>query len=74
MDALVRANAGVGLGTGRAMLTLELSNTLRVSERTRLHALVVGGTATFAKVWLGAHLSITHEGEPSILTSVAYDL
>jgi len=56
------------------MLTLELSNTLRVSERTRLHALVVGGTATFAKVWLGAHLSITHEGEPSILTSVAYDL
>ncbi|MBA3455423.1 MAG: hypothetical protein H0T42_20190 [Deltaproteobacteria bacterium] len=74
VDALVRANAGVGLGTRRAMLTIELSNTLRVAERTRLHALVLGGTATFAKVWLGANVSITHEAAASVLTSVGYDL
>jgi len=74
VDALLRANAGVGLGTRRAMLTIELSNTLRVSERTRLHALVVGGIATVTNVSLGLSVSITHEAEAAVLTSVSYDL
>ena len=74
VDALLRANAGVGLGTRRAMLTIELSNTVRASEGTRLHALVVGGVATFAKVEVGVNLSITHEAAAAVLTSVAYDL
>ena len=74
LDVLLRANAGVGLGTRRAMLTIEVSNTLRASEGTRLHALVLGGTATFARVWLGANVSITHEADAAVLTSVGYDL
>ena len=74
MDVLLRANAGVGLGTRRAMFTIEVSNTLRASEGTRLHAIVLGGTATFAKVWLGANVSITHEADAAVLTSVGYDL
>lgn len=74
LDALLRANAGVGLGTRRALLTIELSNTLRASERTSLHAIVVGGTITFAKVWIGANVSITHEADAAIVTSVGYGL
>lgn len=74
LDLLARANAGVGLGTRRAMLTIELSNTLRVSELTRMHAIGLCGTLAFTRVWLTAGASITQAGDTSLLTSVGYDL
>lgn len=75
VDALVRANAGVGFGMRAAMVTLELANTIRASDPgLRIHTLGVGGTFWFARMWLSACISFTTEGNAALVTTVGYGL
>lgn len=74
VDALARANAGVGLGTRTAMVTLELSNTLRIAELRTLNSLAIAGNFAIAKLSFGAGISFSIQGTTTLLTSVGYDL
>jgi len=75
VDALLRANAGVGVGMRAAVLSLELSNTVRVSDPSRrIHALGIGGTFWLAGVWLTTCVSRTFAGQNAVTASVGYEL
>lgn len=75
VDALVRANAGVGFGMRAAMVTLELANTIRVSDPgMRIHTVGVGGTFWIVRMWISACVSVTAEGNAAFVTTVGYGL
>lgn len=74
-DALARVNAGVGFGSRNAMLSLELSNTVRLSDPSeRIHALGLGGTIWIGRVWLTTFASRGSESQSAITGAVGYGL
>lgn len=74
-DALLRANAGAGVGMRSALLSVELSNALRVTEPTRrIHTLGVGGTFWMEQLWLTLFASSSFEGNIALTGSVGYEL
>jgi hypothetical protein len=73
IDALARANAAIGYGSQNAMLSLEASNTIRVSDPfDRIHALGVGGTIWLRGYWLTALVSRTTESHTAVTGSIGY--
>ena len=75
LDAVGRANVGVGLGSRSTMLTAELDNAFRLSgSQTQFHALALGGTITFPMVWISGSLVFSYAGTTSFLGSVGHDL
>jgi hypothetical protein len=74
-DALLRANAGVGVGVRSWMFSLELSNVLRVGDPSRrVHALGAGGTFWIERIWLTLLASSSLEGRHAITGTVGYEL
>jgi hypothetical protein len=74
-DALVRANGGVGLGIRSGLLSVELSNVLRVSDPTRhVHALGLGGTFWMEQLWITLFASSSFEGHIALTGSLGYEL
>lgn len=74
-DALVRANAGVGIGIRSLLLGLELTNAVRVSDASRrLHVLGLSGTFWMEYVWLTMFVGGTADGTIAITGSVGYEL
>ena len=75
VDALVRANGGIGLGIRSALLTIELSNTLRVSEPSRsLHAIGIAGTFWINRMWTVIGGSQSFDGHTAVTLGVGYEL
>jgi hypothetical protein len=75
LDALLRANAGVGFGIRSALVSAELSNTVRVSEPSRrLHAFGLGGTFWLNRMWVQTSLSLTVTGTTAITGALGYEL
>lgn len=75
LDALGRANIGLGLGNRSTMLTAELDNAVHLSgQHTRFHALALGGTLRYPAVWVSASLVFSFAGTTSFLGSVGHDL
>lgn len=75
LDALARANAAVGYGSQNAMLSLELSNTIRLSDPAeRIHALGLGGTVWLRGYWFTAFVSRTTESHTAITAAIGYGL
>ena len=75
LDALARANFGIGFGSRSTLLTAELDNSLHVSgSQAHLHALALGGTLAYPMVWISASLAFSFAGTTSFLASVGHDL
>lgn len=75
LDPLLRANFGVGFGARATLFTVEISNTIRLSEPSnRIHAFAFGGTIWYRQLWLTPSLSLTFEGHAAITASVGYEL
>jgi hypothetical protein len=75
VDALVRANAGIGVGVRSARLTHELANTMRVSDPSRQHHMIGrGGTVWLNSIWFTAFGSRSFDGNTAITGSVGYEL
>lgn len=75
LDALLRANVGIGVGSRATMLTVELDNAIRASDPdVRLHTLALGGTLAFAATWLSASFAFSHTGTLSLMGTVGRDL
>ena len=69
VEAVLRANAGLGLGTRAGLVSLELSNAVLASDPSRrLTAVGLGGTAWLAGFWLTlvATESLDSQGQFSI--------
>lgn len=74
-DALLRANGAVGVGARSMMLSLESSNTIRLSDPSRrLHGLAVGGTFWINKAWAAVHGATTIDGHVTLTGSLGYEL
>jgi hypothetical protein len=74
IDALARANVGVGFGRRSRMLTAELDNTVRLSDLRSFHSLAFGGTLAYPMLWVSASLGFSFTGTTSFLGSVGRDL
>ncbi|MBA3398140.1 MAG: hypothetical protein H0T89_36275 [Deltaproteobacteria bacterium] len=74
VDALGRANVGIGFGTRSTMLTAELDNTLRLSDARTFHAFALGGTVALPVLWISASFAFSFTGTTSFLGSVGRDL
>jgi hypothetical protein len=74
-DALARANLGLGFGVRAAMLSLELTNTLRLSEPSRqLHAVAAAVTVWRAGLWFTAAYAYGLSGEGTLTMHAGYEL
>jgi hypothetical protein len=72
---IARANAGVGWGTSKRLLALELSNTMDLRELShRLHSIAVSGTYGFRRWSLLGAIVVTTDGHVSMQTTVTHDL
>ncbi len=75
IDALVRANAAVGFGMRAGVISVELSNTMRVSDPAlRVHALGLGGTFWFERMSLSGLFSLASAGTSALTFTVGYEL
>ncbi|HEY4059052.1 MAG TPA: hypothetical protein VGM39_20695 [Kofleriaceae bacterium] len=75
LDAMLRANIGLGLGNRKAIVTIEIDNAMLASDLGHdLHSIALGGTVTHARFWVSTCLSLAHTGATSLNTSVGYDL
>ncbi len=75
VDALLRANAGVGFGLRSAVLTFEVANTIRASDVSRrISSFGVGGTIWLDRLWLSATLSLSQHSSTALLGALGYEL
>lgn len=75
LDALVRANGAIGYGIRSALASVELTNTVRVSEPTRrIHALGFAGTFWLNRMWVTAAWSATLDGATALTGALGYEL
>jgi hypothetical protein len=74
VDALGRANLGIGFGTSSTMLSAELDSTLRLSDSRTFHSIALGGTLANPVLWVSASLAFSFTGTMSFLGSVGHDL
>ena len=75
LDALARANAGVGLGFQSVLVGLEVANTVRISEPSRhLHVMGVSGTFWVNQIWCTGFASRSLDGEMAVTGAIGYEL
>ena len=75
LDALLRANAGIGVGVRAAMLGVELTNAFRASDLSRnVSALGLTGTVSFAQAWLTGAFAYGFAGTSTITILAGHDL
>lgn len=75
VDVLARANLGLGFGSRTAILSVELSNTVSLTDLDRrLHSVGFGGGASIAGMWLSGLLSYCVSGGTAFTTAVGYEL
>lgn len=75
LDALARANVGVGFGSRSALIHLELTNTISISDPSRrLHSIGFGGGIRIVKGWLSGVFSHCISGDTSLTAAVGYEL
>ncbi len=74
-DALVRANAGVGVGVRSLLFSAELTNAMRISDPSlRMHALGLGATLWLDRAWLTVLGTQTFDGDTSLSGVFGYEL
>lgn len=75
LGALLRLNAGIGYGMRSALVTLEMTNTMRIEEpERRIHAFGVGGVFWVNRMWLSTSVSTTVDGATSLTGALGYEL
>lgn len=75
LDALLRANGGIGYGVRSGMLSLELTNTIRITEPSRrLHAIGAGGTFWINHMWITGLVSRSFDGHTALTGAMGYEL
>jgi hypothetical protein len=75
LDALLRANAGLGVGGRAAMVSIEVSNTALASDPSRsLHAVAFAGTLWFARMWGTGVASFATNGQSALTIGVGREL
>jgi hypothetical protein len=74
-DAIGRFNVGAGFGAPWALLSVELTNTMLLSEPgRRLHGVGIGGTFRYQKVSASGLFSRVFSGDTSLTLTVGYEL
>jgi hypothetical protein len=75
LDVLARANLGVGFGSRTAIVAVELSNTMALTDLDRrLHAAGLSGGAHVAGFWFSGLLSYCINGGAAFTAGVGHEL
>lgn len=74
-DVVARGNLGLGVGVRSAMLTAELTNSVRVTDPSRrIHGFALGTTIWVRKTWLALSALFASESHTTITGAIGYEL